>query len=62
MKTITISDEVAQLLIETIESEIAAINTRSDLCFDLGQQQELQRCQHKAATLYHIKQKLERAQ
>lgn len=62
MKTITISDEVAQLLIETIESEIAAINTRADLCFDLSMAEELQRCQHKAATLFNIRQLLERAE
>ena len=62
MKAITISDEAAQLLIETIESEIAAINTRSDLCFDLSKTEELRRCQHKAAVLYHVKQKLERAE
>lgn len=62
MKTITISDEAAEILAQVIRDEIAALNTRMDLCFDLSKTEELRRCQHKAATLYHIRQKLERAE
>ena len=61
MKTITLSDEAATLLSETIASELAALNTRIDLCVGLTAFTEAERCQTKAATLFHIKQLLERA-
>lgn len=61
MKTITISGDDAEILAQVIRDEIAALNTRMDLCFGLSQQAELARCQYRAATLYHIRQKLERA-
>ena len=61
MKTITISDDSAEILAQVIRDEITALNARIDLCFDLGKSEELQRCQHKAATLFHIRQLLERA-
>ena len=61
MKTITISDEAASLLSETIASELAALNARIDLCVGLTAFAEAEHCQTKAATLFHIKQLLERA-
>lgn len=61
MKTITISDESAEILAQVIRDEITALNARIDLCLGLQATTEAEKCQHKAATLYHIKQKLERA-
>lgn len=37
MKTITISDDDAEILAQVIRDEITALNTRADLCFGLGQ-------------------------